>query len=55
MFVSAGDELGEQVRCFRFEGDVADFVDDQQRRSTVLRPDDLDRWNLQGSFRGRAA
>lgn len=29
-FVAAGDELEEQVRCFGFEGDVADFVDDQQ-------------------------
>jgi hypothetical protein len=30
-FVWAGDELEEQVRRFGFEGDVADFVDDQQR------------------------
>ena len=31
VFVSAGDELEEQVRCFGFEGDVADGVDDQKR------------------------
>jgi hypothetical protein len=30
-FVAGGDELEEQVRCFGFEGQVADFVDDQQR------------------------
>ena len=28
--VAAGDELEEQVRGFGFEGDVADFVDDDQ-------------------------
>ena len=30
-FVAGGDELEEQVRGFGFEGDVADFVDDEQR------------------------
>ena len=30
-FVSGGDELEEQVGGLGFEGDVADFVDDQQR------------------------
>ena len=31
MFVSAGDELEEQGRCVGVEGDVADFVDDEER------------------------
>ena len=30
-FVAGGDELEEQVGGFGFEGDVADFVDDEQR------------------------
>jgi hypothetical protein len=30
-FVAGCDELEEQVRGFRFEGDVADLIDDQQR------------------------
>jgi hypothetical protein len=30
-FVAGGDELEEQVGGFGFEGDVADFVDDNQR------------------------
>ena len=30
-FVAGGDELEEQVGGFGFEGDVADFVDDDQR------------------------
>src|ERR1700745_4206890 len=28
-FVAAGDQLEEQVRCLRFERDVADLIDDQ--------------------------
>ena len=31
VFVAAADELEEQVGGLGFEGDVADFVDDQQR------------------------
>ena len=31
VFVSAGDELEEQVRCFGFEWEVPDFVHDQER------------------------
>jgi len=31
VFVAAGDELEEQVRCFGFFGDVADSIDNQQR------------------------
>ena len=30
-FVTRTDELEEQVGRFGFEGDVADFVDDEQR------------------------
>jgi hypothetical protein len=30
-FVAAADELEEQVRRIGLEGDVADFVDDEQR------------------------
>ena len=30
-FVAGGDELEEQVGGFGFEGDVADFVDDEER------------------------
>ena len=30
-FVAGADELEEQVRGFGFEGDVADFVDDEER------------------------
>jgi hypothetical protein len=29
--IAAGDELEQQVCCLGFEGDVADFVDDEQR------------------------
>jgi hypothetical protein len=29
-FVAGGDELEEQVGGFGFEGDLADFVDDQE-------------------------
>ena len=32
-FVAGGDELEEQVGGFGFEGDVADFVDDEERDS----------------------
>ena len=32
-FVAGGDELEEQVGGLGFEGDVADFVDDQERVS----------------------
>lgn len=31
MFVPAGKELAEQVRCVGFKGQVADLVDDDQR------------------------
>jgi len=29
--VARGDQLEEQIRCFGFERDVADLVDDEQR------------------------
>jgi len=32
-FVAGGDQLEEKVRCFGIEGQVADFVDDEQRDS----------------------
>ena len=39
-FVAVGDELEEQVRCFGFEGDVADLVDlcRCRHRSTYAGP-----------------
>ena len=37
-FVAGGDELEEQVGGFGFEGDVADFVDDDQRVAAETAP-----------------